>query len=114
MKTLLVLAVSIGLMTASVAGQQKKPADPPTRSETASPSPSRDDRSERDLEEIRQDLQQMRSLLGQMQRNLAATAPGETPLKHQFQLEIDMWQVLIRRMQQRVGDREQPLPSNQH
>jgi hypothetical protein len=112
MKTLLVLVVSIALMTAFIAGQQKKPAEQPTRVATAGPGPTDNDR-ERELQDLRQDLQQMRSLLGQMQRNLAATAPGETPLKHQFQLEIDMWQVLIRRMQQRVGDREQPPASNQ-
>lgn len=41
----------------------------------------------------------MRSLLDQMQTNLASLPPGPTPLKHQFELEIDMWQTLIDHME---------------
>ena len=60
-------------------------------------------RDERD--ELRNDLQKMRGLIELMQKNLAATATGETPLKRQFQLEIEMWQLLIKRMERRLEPR---------
>jgi hypothetical protein len=37
-----------------------------------------------------------------MANNLAFVSDSQSPLKHQFQLEIDMWQVLMMRMQRRV------------
>ena len=51
------------------------------------------------------DLQRMRALLGQMQRNVAFVSPGDTPLKHQLQMEIDMWQLLLTDMEK--NSREQ-------
>jgi len=48
---------------------------------------------------LKTDLERMQALLEQMQRNVAFVSPGDTPLKHQFQLEIEMWQLLIRDMQ---------------
>jgi hypothetical protein len=45
------------------------------------------------------DLKRMRTLIQQMQSNLAAVAAGETPLKHQFRLQIDMWQLQLERME---------------
>lgn len=51
---------------------------------------------------MRQDLRRMRSLLDQMRNNMASLPPGPTPLKHQFELEIDMWQALIDHMEHTV------------
>ena len=51
---------------------------------------------------MRQDLRRMRSLLDQMRTNLGSLPPGPTPLKHQFELEIDMWQTLIDHMENAV------------
>ncbi len=45
----------------------------------------------------------MRVLVGQMQRNLGFVDSGLTPLKHQFELEIEMWNVLINDMQRRLN-----------
>ena len=56
-----------------------------------------------DPEDLRTDLQKMRTLLGQMQRNAAFVSAGDTPLKHQFELEIEMWQVLLRDMERKVN-----------
>lgn len=53
--------------------------------------------------DLRTDLAKMQILLEQMQRNVAFVSPGDTPLKHQFQLEIEMWQLLIRDMQKKAG-----------
>jgi hypothetical protein len=46
----------------------------------------------------------MQILLGQMQRNVAFVSAGDTPLKHQLQLEIEMWQILLRDMEKKAGN----------
>jgi hypothetical protein len=46
-------------------------------------------------QDMRADLQRMRALLAQMRSNLAFVQNTQTPLKHQFELECDMWQILI-------------------
>lgn len=54
------------------------------------------------------DLQRMRSLLAQMRNNLAFVQTTQTPLKHQFELECDMWQVLITDMERRLDAPSSP------
>ena len=49
---------------------------------------------------INDDLQKMRVILNQMRNNLAFVGNTTTPLAHQFQLDIDMWQALLDHMQQ--------------
>ncbi|HYL16669.1 MAG TPA: hypothetical protein VEV41_26780 [Terriglobales bacterium] len=56
---------------------------------------------------MKTDLQRMRALLSQMQTNLAFVGNNTSPLNHQFQLEIDMWRVLIDQMERRVLRMEQ-------
>jgi hypothetical protein len=53
-------------------------------------------------------------LVGQMERNLAFVDSGLTPMKHQFQLEIDMWNLLINDMQRRLNaaERRSPAPAD--
>jgi hypothetical protein len=43
----------------------------------------------------------MRALVAQMQSNLAFVDSTQSPLKHQFQLDIDMWNTLINQMERR-------------
>lgn len=59
--------------------------------------------SRTDDKPLRSDIEKMRILLGQMQRNVAFVSPGDTPLKHQLQLEIEMWQILIRDIEKKSG-----------
>jgi len=89
------------LLSASImhAQQPSKPARP-TAPQTA-PAAAEDTRS-------RQDLQRMKSLVEQMQRNLANVSSSQDPLKHQFELEIEMWQLEITRMERGLN-----APSNQ-
>jgi hypothetical protein len=47
-------------------------------------------------------LARMRALVQRMQSNLPAVASGQSPLEHEFQLEIEMWQLLIDQMEQQV------------
>ena len=54
-----------------------------------------------DAQAQRDDIKKMRALLAQMQSNLAFVDTTQSPLKHQFQLDIDMWNVLINQMERR-------------
>ena len=56
-----------------------------------------------ELEDMKADLKQMRIILNQMANNLAFVSDSQNPLKHQFQLDIEMWQVVMMRMQQRIN-----------
>ena len=44
--------------------------------------------------------------LAQMQTNLAFVTSTQGPLKHQFELEIEMWQLEIARMERQLGDKK--------
>jgi hypothetical protein len=48
------------------------------------------------------DIRRMRALVRQMETNLAFVDTTQSPLKHQFQLEIDAWNVLIDQMERRA------------
>jgi hypothetical protein len=50
------------------------------------------------------DVQKMRVLVQQMQMNLVSLPPGPTPLRHQFELEIEAWQTLIAHMERQHPD----------
>lgn len=54
--------------------------------------------------DLKSDLEKMRVLIEQMQRNVAFVSAGDTPLKHQFQLEIEMWQLLLRDMDRKIDE----------
>ena len=58
--------------------------------------------SEQDGQALANDVQRMRTLLRQMQMNLALVQTTQTPLKHQFDLEIDMWRVVLEGMERRL------------
>jgi hypothetical protein len=66
-----------------------------------------------DIDEAREDLKKMRVLVNQMASNLAFVSDTQSPLKHQFQLEIDMWQMMMTRMQRHLDRLEsrRPTPS---
>ena len=51
---------------------------------------------------MQSDLRRMRVLLNQMQMNLGFVQNTTTPLNHQFELEIQMWQILINQMERRL------------
>jgi hypothetical protein len=54
------------------------------------------------VRELQADLARMRGIVEQMQTNLAFVASPQSPVKHQFELEIDMWQVLIEQMNRKL------------
>jgi TolA-binding protein len=55
-----------------------------------------------DAQALRDDIRKMRALVGQMESNLAFVDTTQSPLKHQFQLDIDMWNVVINQMERRA------------
>jgi hypothetical protein len=59
--------------------------------------------SAEDAQALRADLQRMKALVQQMQTNLAFVTNTQGPLKHQFELEIEMWQLEIASMERRLG-----------
>jgi hypothetical protein len=58
--------------------------------------------SREQVRELQGDLDRMRNLVEQMQTNLAFISSPQTPMKHQFELEIEMWQLVIERMDQKI------------
>lgn len=66
--------------------------------------------TDQDIQAMRQDVARMKALVQQMQTNLAFVDTSQSPLKHQFQLEIEMWQTMIVEMDRRL-DRASREPS---
>jgi hypothetical protein len=58
------------------------------------------------LAALQADAKKMRVMLDQMRTNLGFVATSATPLKHQFELEIDMWQMLLDQMDRRIAKME--------
>jgi len=52
---------------------------------------------------LKEDLARMKALVQQMETNLSFVDTSQSPLKHQFQLEIDMWRMMIRQMERKLG-----------
>jgi hypothetical protein len=59
-----------------------------------------------DLQAMKFDVQRMRVILNQMRTNLAFVDSTQSPLKHQFELETDMWQVMLDQMDRRIAAME--------
>ena len=97
------LTAILGLLLAVPLIQAQEPAKPAPAS-----APRASAVSAEDAQFMREDLQRMRSLIYQMQRNLASVSTAQDPLKHQFELEIEMWQLQIASMERRLGTSEEP------
>jgi hypothetical protein len=88
-------------------GQEKQKATKPqsapaAQSQPATASPSDRGMSKEDVQALQTDLKRMHVLVQQMQLNLAAVTSSQDPLRHQFELEIEMWQILLNQMDRRV------------
>jgi TolA-binding protein len=113
MKTLLCTAVVLSLMAATAQAQNasQKPSPPGSTQAEAharGPAPESD---AGELEQLRADLRQLTSLVSQMRTNLAFVQTTQTPLKHQFELEADAWQVVVERMKRRLDSMEEKRPA---
>jgi hypothetical protein len=90
-----VLCLNFGIAAAQQ-GVAKAPAGTPAGATVAPQT------TQGDLEALRSDLQRMKVLVQQMESNLAFVDTTQSPLKHQFQLEIDMWKTVIQQMERRL------------
>ena len=112
MKAILYLAVA-WLWLVPIGGAQKENTqtqNPPTVEVRALPSsakPDSGDPDSGDIEQMRADLQRLKALLTQMRTNLAFVQTSQTPLKHQFELEADAWQVIVEQMDRRLKRMEE-------
>jgi hypothetical protein len=55
-----------------------------------------------DVQQLSADVQRLKILLNQMRTNLAFVQTTQSPLKHQFELEADAWQVVLEQMERRL------------
>jgi predicted RNase H-like nuclease (RuvC/YqgF family) len=60
--------------------------------------------SREQVRELQSDLERMRNMVEQMQTNIAFISSPQTPMKHQFELEIEMWQLVIDRMERKIKE----------
>src|SRR3954470_2706227 len=87
----LVLVVVLTTLTCSGLWAQSPPSkNPPPTPESS------------DAQELRADIERLKVLLDQMRTNLAFVQSSQSPLKHQFELETDAWQVIVEQMDRRL------------
>jgi hypothetical protein len=99
-RTLLSFAVLICVLFVtgtSALAQSAAPKSSSSQAQQVQPSDEHDD-----VAAMKADLARMRVLVTQMQNNLGLTTNTTTPLYHQFELEIEMWQMLVAQMERRV------------
>lgn len=70
--------------------------DPDSSMASAAPAQS-------DMQDLRVQVEKMKILVQQMEQNLAFVGTEQSPLKHQFQLEIEMWKVMIADMEKKLN-----------
>lgn len=113
MKIVLCFAVAWFAFLNSSQGQSAETAEPhPSPQATVQAAPSVMDSS--DLEQTRADLRRLKVLLNQMRNNLAFVQTSQTPLKHQFELEADAWQVIVEQMDRRLKQIEERHAQGAH
>jgi hypothetical protein len=78
-------------------------APSPGKSPTGSTSPIPQSQNS-DVEAMKADSKKMHVILNQMQTNLAFVTNTNDPLKHQFELEVEMWQMLLSQMDRRIEE----------
>jgi hypothetical protein len=95
------LGIVLAICSSLAFAQSSKPASSPNASAPAAQVADKRADADSDQQANRQDLQRMRAILNQMRTNLGFVGSTTTPLNHQFQLEIDMWQALLDQMERR-------------
>lgn len=95
----LVLALSVFMaLIPTIAAAQERPSA--ADHERRPPAAAVD--APREAQALTQDIARMRTLLQQMEMNLTFVTTTQNPLKHQFELEMDMWRVVLDDMEWRV------------
>jgi len=105
MKIILWSVLACFLFRNSASGQSAETAEPRHATQAATPAAT-SQRDSDDMEQMRADLERLKVLLNQMRTNLAFVQTSQTPLKHQFELETDAWQVIVEQMERRLKQME--------
>ncbi len=105
MKVILGSVVACFLFLNCANGQSGATAEPRHATQAATPA-TNSQRDSDDIEHMRADLERLKVLLNQMRTNLAFVQTTQTPLKHQFELETDAWQVIVEQMEWRLKQME--------
>ena len=91
MKRYVLIVCIISLAAVAQAPTEKREARPPVTSV-----------DQQEIQALTNDIARMQSLVHQMEMNLAFVQTTQTPLKHQFELEMDTWRVVLAGMERRV------------
>jgi hypothetical protein len=102
--TAIVSTVLVATLYAQNAGEKSQTRNPAQAAAQTNGLSSKPDSA--DTQELRADLQRLKILLNQMRTNLAFVQTTQTPLKHQFELETDAWQIIVEQMERRVKHME--------
>jgi len=105
MKFILCSVVACFLFLAYANGQSAEMAEPRHATQAATPA-ANSQRDSDDMQQVRADLERLKVLLNQMRTNLAFVQTTQTPLKHQFELETEAWQVIVEQMERRLKQME--------
>ena len=98
---LLLLGMAAGLGVSQSRTAEGAAAQKPAKSASPQSAPALAvDQAE--LAAMKADLQRMNVILNQMRSNLGFVTSTTTPLKHQFELNIDMWQIALQQMERRI------------
>ncbi len=96
---MLIPALVLMLVVAG-ATQTNKPTKPTHNTAAQTSSAPAVDQAE--IDALKADVQRMQVILNQMRTNLGYVSTTTQPLRHQFELEIDMWQLQIGQMERRL------------
>jgi hypothetical protein len=99
-RTAVVCSLLTGCLYAQNAGEKLSP--PNAAQAEAYENRTSTNSDSNDTQHLRADLQRLKGLLSQMRTNLAFVQSSQTPLKHQFELEADAWQVIVEQMERRL------------
>ncbi len=98
MKAIATVLVCLLLALAAAAQTAKPKSTKEAKAEPAQSAPA----DQAEIDALKADLQRMNVTLNQMRSNLGFVTNTTGPLKHQFELDIDMWQMLLGQMERRV------------
>ncbi len=100
MRILVPALVLLLLLAAAAQSTKPKEQSPTTRPAAQSVAAPAADQAE--LDALKADVQRMQVILNQMRTNLGYVSSTTQPLRHQFELEIDLWQIEIGQAERRI------------
>jgi hypothetical protein len=98
----LAVVLFLAMLVVPSPAQDSSPPQNTHRIQKESSTPAADVNEPEDIATLKSDLQRMQATVYQMQTNLAFVGSTTTPLYHEFELDIQMWQMMIAQMQRRV------------